>query len=125
MAHRIVDEIKKGATRVGAAKSAGIGRSTLYEWLELGRAGEEPFADFTRRVREADGKAQTAVEAALYKSATEGSVPAQSFWLKARAPREWAGDGSTAPTLAEADVIAANDEATLEAALSAARSRAS
>jgi len=74
---------------MGACKSAGVGRSTLYEWLQRGRAGEEPYAKFAVRIREADGRVQTEVERALYEAATGGHVGAQSFWLERQYPRDW------------------------------------
>lgn len=55
VARRIIDAVKAGASRTGAAKSARVGTSTLFSWLAKGREGEQPYADFLERIREAEG----------------------------------------------------------------------
>jgi len=55
IAQKIVAAVKAGASRTGAAKVAKVGRSTLLSWLAKGREGEQPYADFLDRVREAEG----------------------------------------------------------------------
>ena len=52
---KIVAAVKAGATRDGAAKVAGIGRSTLQSWLQRGRDGDEPYAGFLDKIRKAEG----------------------------------------------------------------------
>lgn len=52
---KILQAVRAGATREGAARHARIGRSTLQVWLRRGEDGEEPYASFLARVREAEG----------------------------------------------------------------------
>src|SRR4051812_5090392 len=40
----ILGELFDGASRADAAKRAGVGVSTLYVWLDLGRRGHPTFA---------------------------------------------------------------------------------
>lgn len=89
VAKRIVDAIAKGVSRIGAAKAAGVGRSTLFEWLQRGRDGEQPFADFADRVRKADGKAEGVVVSKLLEAIENGHVGAMCFWLERRRHEEW------------------------------------
>jgi transposase len=56
VAQQAVAAIRNGATREAAAKVVGRSRSTLQDWLARGDQGEEPYASFAHRVREAEGK---------------------------------------------------------------------
>lgn len=89
VAHRIIEAIKAGLSREGAAKSAGIGKSTLMEWLQRGREGEAPYADLADRVREADGEIEHTVVSALLREVSKGHVGAMCFWLERRRHAEW------------------------------------
>lgn len=88
-AKRIVDAVAAGVSRVGAAKSAGVGKSTLMEWLQRGRDGEQPYADFADQIRKADGQIEHRVVSALLNQIEEGHVGAMCFWLERRRPEEW------------------------------------
>ena len=58
----IVADIAVGTPRDEAAKSAGVGASTFYRWLQRGRAGDPRFAPLARAVRGAkDGAASRMV----------------------------------------------------------------
>lgn len=48
--------------------------------------------DFRRQIDEVNASLGQNVVAALYRSAMEGSVTAQTFWLKHRPPAEWSAD---------------------------------
>lgn len=88
-AKRIVDAIKAGASRTGAAKCARVHRATLMDWLARGRDGEQPYADFLDRVREAEGGVEERITTALLEAIEKGHVGAMCFWLERRRPDEW------------------------------------
>jgi hypothetical protein len=54
---QIVRAKRQGDSNVSAARKGSIGVSTLYEWLERGSAGDEPFATFIAAFRRAEQKA--------------------------------------------------------------------
>lgn len=59
---RIVKAIYAGAFDWVAACAAGISRSTFYDWMQRGRAGEPPFSDFSDKVDQARAQARLARE---------------------------------------------------------------
>ena len=64
------------------AKRMGIARKTLWVWR-----GKNP--ELESAMRSGKEVADFAVESALYKSAIEGSITAQMFWLRNRKPAQW------------------------------------
>lgn len=99
---RILDALRAGVSRTAAAHGARVGYSTLKGWLADGRDGVEPFSTFLADVHEAEAGAERLVGNAMFKSACEGHVGAQSFWLERRRNADWgkrdvvtheAGDG--------------------------------
>jgi hypothetical protein len=46
----IVAALFEGASRAEAARRAGVGASTFYGWLQLGRAGDPTFAPLAEAV---------------------------------------------------------------------------
>lgn len=74
-AERIVQACSTGAFRYIAARWAGISRETLNLWLRKGRSGSAsksnaPFAEFYRRVIEAEAQAEVQVGAVAFKGAS-------------------------------------------------------
>jgi hypothetical protein len=59
---RIVDAIRQGAFDHVAAAAVGINPSTFYDWLKRGEAGDEPFAEFSKKVMEARAAARQDAE---------------------------------------------------------------
>jgi hypothetical protein len=56
---RIICEARREKLAVGlCAKLAGISRSSLYEWLDRGEQGEEPYATFYKEWQEANREVQ-------------------------------------------------------------------
>src|SRR5262249_35771522 len=51
----IVAALFKGDSRATAAKRAGVGVSTFYAWLQLGRAGHPMFAPLAEAVASVEG----------------------------------------------------------------------
>lgn len=52
----IIKAIKAGATHETAAMSAGISRTTFYDWKAKGEAGEEEFTDFSDALKIAEAQ---------------------------------------------------------------------
>lgn len=73
---------RDGLTDEQIAHNIGINRGTLYEWKKK----ETNIANTLKKGKEI---VDFEVENALLKSALEGNVTAQIFWLKNRKQKEW------------------------------------
>lgn len=73
---------RDGLTNEQIAKNIGIDERTLYRWKEK----ESLICHALKRSREV---VDFEVENALLKSALEGNVTAQIFWLKNRKKEQW------------------------------------
>jgi hypothetical protein len=85
----IVKAIKIGNYAQVAARSAGIGETTFYRWLEQGEAEEAGiYRDFWEAVKEAEAASEmTAVQHIL--NAMEGSWQAAMTYLERRYSDRW------------------------------------
>lgn len=92
--------ILKGAGREDAARSAGVGRATLLEWLARGAKGEAPYADLLDEVEGAESelvrKAGAVVTDLLGSSKTPHAVrfAAAKLVLERRRTEVWGPRGS-------------------------------
>jgi transposase-like protein len=68
---RICDALRKGHSFAAAARAGGIDESTLHDWRKRGREGEEPYAEFSKRVDAADQEAEDRAVTVL-RSAMDG-----------------------------------------------------
>lgn len=73
---------RAGLSQDQIAKNMGIGRTTLYEWK-----AKAPYIQ--NAIKKGKEVVDYEVENALLKSALEGNITAQIFWLKNRKPKEW------------------------------------
>ena len=73
---------RDGLTNEQIANNIGINPKTLYEWKNK----ESKIGNILKRSREV---VDFEVENALLKSALEGNVTAQIFWLKNRKKEQW------------------------------------
>jgi len=55
----VVTALCQGESLEAAAKSAGIGVSTLYRWLERGRRGDPRFSPMVRAVAQSSAAGKT------------------------------------------------------------------
>lgn len=122
-AKRIVDAVAAGASRTGAAKAARVHKATLMDWLARGRDGEQPYADFHDRVREAEGEVEKTITTALLAAIKGGHVGAMCFWLERRRPEEWGKRDVVTHVDRPEETSAANDLPMLESLLAAAKSK--
>lgn len=74
--------LERGVSRSAACRKLGVSYDSYQRTCE-----EDP--EFAREVGTALLGIDQNVEMALYKSAMEGSVTAQTFWLKSRRPEGW------------------------------------
>ena len=88
-ARRLVEAVERGNNRATAARLAGIGPSTLREWMARGRLGQEPFAAFLARLKKADATAEAEAVKLVRDAARGGTWQAACWWLERRRPRQW------------------------------------
>lgn len=84
---KVIAALRVGASRTAAAVRAGIGASTLHEWMA--RTGEEePYASFRVEVEEAEAICELRLSSTVFKAAL--GDPNQARWLlERRFPGEW------------------------------------
>jgi len=99
---RVVDALRLGASRVGAASCAGIAPSTLHEWFRRGRAGEEPFADLWERVQAEQRAWEVEALRRIHDAAAKGTWTAAAWLLERRLPRRYGRQMSDAAVYREA-----------------------
>lgn len=93
-AKRICDALRAGHSYAAAARAGGIDETTLHDWRRRGRAGEEPYAQFSQRVDAADQEAEERCIQVL-RNAMEGddlrlAADTAWKWLARRRPTTWA-----------------------------------
>ncbi len=54
----VVAALRRGNYRQTAATLAGISERTLYNWVERGESGEEPYADFLQAMKSAEAESE-------------------------------------------------------------------
>lgn len=84
-----VAAIKSGLSRTSAASKAGIGRKTVYRWIEQGEAGVEPYTQFVKALFDAETDHQTRLLRTIESAAEEGTWQASAWILERRYPLEW------------------------------------
>ena len=67
----IVESRRKLATITAAAANAGIGRTTIWRWMDKGKAGEEPYATLNADMQLAYDQGEAAMTQAVYDKALE------------------------------------------------------
>lgn len=88
---QILKAIKASATREVSARAAGVGVSTLYAWLERGRAEESgDYRDFLDAVDRAEAEAEVTLGLHVRRAAAEGEWRAALAILERRHPERWA-----------------------------------
>lgn len=86
---RIVEAVRAGASRTAAAEAARVARSTLHLWLQRGADGEEPYAGFAMKVREAEGELEQEL-LSIIKKHSVNSWQAAAWILERKFQRRWA-----------------------------------
>src|SRR4051794_33521992 len=87
---RIVQAIRAGNHREIAARSAGIGESTLYRWLARGRELERGLhRELVDAVAAAEADAEVHAVAVSRKAIVNGNPAAACRYLERRHPERW------------------------------------
>ncbi len=87
---RIVSAIRAGNYAQVAARYAGIGETTYYEWMKRGRAARSgKFAEFQKAIKKAEGEAEVRCVALIHKH-MEGNWQAAMTYLERKFPDRWA-----------------------------------
>jgi hypothetical protein len=77
-------------SRHAAAAMAGIDYTTLLDWEDRGAKGEEPYAEFSHRLAQAEAEAEIDVlDRLLNTKLTDGA----KFWLERRFPDRFGNRG--------------------------------
>jgi transposase len=86
----ILNAISKGASRRAAAQAAGIGKTTLMNWLHEGRreGGSATMVQFVAEVEQAEAQAAVAACIAV-QNAWSSDWRSAAWFLERRYPQEW------------------------------------
>lgn len=85
----IVGYLASGCYIETACAVAGIGKTSYYDWLKRGEAGEEPYAGFLNAVREAEHRAELRAIAIIHKAGEEDPKHLE-WWLERKFADRWA-----------------------------------
>lgn len=88
---KIVKAITAGAYAVTAAKSAGVGESTYYRWIELGsKPDSKPvYREFWEAIKEAEANAEISNVALIRTAAQAGTWQAAAWYLERKHADRW------------------------------------
>ena len=78
-----------GATDRLACQYAGISQESLYTWLEKGRAGTQPYAEFAEAFQKAKGRHAILSRAKIEKAASDGTWQASAWIMERKYPEEY------------------------------------
>lgn len=84
----ILTYLRAGNYLADAYRAAGVGRSTFFDWMRLGAAGDEPFASFREECEQAVAQWQVNAVAAM-NAAGNVDWRAHAHMLERRAPAQW------------------------------------
>lgn len=85
---KIVEAITAGNYNEVAARYAGIGEHTFYNWLSRGEAGEDGYVQFMQAVKDAQAQAEVR-DVALIARAAETSWQAAAWKLERKYFQRW------------------------------------
>lgn len=87
---KICNALRSSAFREQAARLAGIGVSTLYHWLDLGRQENAPkvYREFLEAVETAEAESEAALAARITQAAPR-DWKAAAFILERKYPKRW------------------------------------
>lgn len=88
---RIIDAIRAGNYAAQAARSAGIGSSTFYRWMEQGATEDAPqeLREFRDSVKKAEAEAEVAAVAIIRREAQNGTWQAAAWYLERKYADRW------------------------------------
>lgn len=84
----IVKVLRGGAYVEDACAFVGLSKSSFYDWMQRGAAGEEPFSEFSDAVEKARADAVVR-NIALVQNAANSSWQAAAWWLERTRPDQY------------------------------------
>lgn len=107
----IVAEVEVGVRFEDAALVCGIHGNTIYNWIERGEAGEEPFAEFLGAITSARAKAKSSALRNVRAGVLPSKEPsndwkAEAWFLERTFPNEY-GPSAIVHSKVEAELTAA------------------
>jgi len=73
-----------------AAELAGVAKSTVYNWMKRGEAGEAPYAAFMHAVKRASARAEAKAVANVRRAGLDDRFwAAEMTYLERRHPEKW------------------------------------
>ena len=84
----ICQYIEKGNSYETAAQAVGICRPTIYNWMERGEKGEEPFLHFLQSIKKAKAKSEIR-HIEIIDKAMDKNWTAAAWWLERSNQRDW------------------------------------
>ena len=86
----ILELLRQGISRRGAAETSGVSARTLQRWMKKGEDGEgEEWELFTRQVHGAEASAEYNAVNVILEAAEKGDWRAAAWWLERRHPQQW------------------------------------
>jgi len=84
----IVQNIEKGNSYETASQAVGICRDTIYDWINRGKKGEEPFLHFLQSIKKARAKAEMR-HVEVIEKAMDKNWQASAWWLERTNRDQW------------------------------------
>jgi len=84
----ICQYIEKGNSFETAAQAVGICRVSIYNWMERGEKGEEPYLQFLQQLKKAKAKSEIRHVEVIDK-AMDKNWTAAAWWLERSNPQSW------------------------------------
>lgn len=105
----IIKFLQLGAYRTQAARAAGVAKQTMAHWVEKGRDGVEPFAEFLDEMEEAEAFAEMRL-LGYWSTAAVTNYQAARDLLRVRFRQRWNADEVTVAELEPAELTPVADD---------------
>lgn len=87
---RLLLAVRNGSTLETAAALAGVDQSTLFRWIQRGKMGQAPYAQFVVDLEQALAVAEIRDLTRIRRAAERGVWQAAAWHLERRWPERWA-----------------------------------
>ena len=87
LATAIGEKVIAGWSLAAAAEALGVNRTAIYDWLDKGKDGREPYATFADNLKKALAEARGKAEENIYRRVEQWQASAR--WLESMDPQTW------------------------------------
>ena len=87
LAEAIGEKVIAGWSLAAAAEAMGVNRTAIYNWLDKGTDGREPYAAFADTLKRALAEARGKAEENIYRRVDQWQASAR--WLESMDPKTW------------------------------------